>query len=854
MKFFNRILRSLLPVIAAASVFTGCRDEESDVVPGYGYVQFYLFKDASYTKAGQNELEFLADAAKLKVALRTNDNDIITPTVTVEASDKSLAEYGMQTDKFRLLAGDYTITSYQVLDALDNPVFMGEPAEETTISVVAGGLVTQDLTVNVTERGKVHFTLVKNSPEVKASGVDSYPFYMIMSADVTVRNTLTHEQTTFTNLAVEHRFVEREDGYMTAVCESDTLVTIKGGTYEVTKFVTYFDKKRKVKETCSNVEKNSFIVKDNAVAEASVPVTLDLTAGYIRDAIALKKIWEGLDGPNWKVKWNFDADVDIWTAQPGVQILEDGRIASLNFEDTGAHGPMPAAIGDLSELRMLILGTHSYYEGTSVTGKSQKYTEFTPESREELRESFTRTFVKNTDRYDCFSEEMRLGLKLRDIPLVENAEPLRTLPGPDHAVNYSNGITSLPAEINNLKKLQYLYAAYSPLTTLPEDMSGLESLTDVEMFYLPDITEFPKGFATLPKLQVITFACNYAVTEQSMYDGLVALNSSAAASSIQGLYLLNQKMDRIPDLRNCERMSVLNIQNCGVSAFEAPFGKKHYFVQFFANNNNLSSLPVDENGYFLGYDGNTEELIFSGNKFTSMPDIFEAKSPYSMGTVDFSNNLISSFDNYDGSGYRGVNCEVLNLAFNKLTEFPVEIAASNSALKYIQLQGNGIEKVSEDALKSDYINRITTIDLSYNKLTSLPDNFNSTTFPYLTGLDLSYNRFPAFPYAAVNNQYLTVFIFRHQRDAGGNRCMREWPTGIGGALYGLRALYLGSNDIRAVNDNLSYLIYNLDISDNPNISIDVSNICSYIGAGYFNLIYSPDQDIRGCDQYLKLNK
>ncbi len=854
MKFFNRILRSLLPIVAAASVFTGCRDEESDVVPGYGYVQFYLFKDASYTKAGQNELEFLADAAKLKVALRTTDNDIITPTVTVEASDKSLTEYGMQTDKFRLLAGDYTITSYQVLDALDNPVFMGEPAEETTISVVAGGLVTQDLTVNVTERGKVHFTLVKNSPEVKSSGVDSYPFYMIMSADVTVRNTLTHESTTFTNLAVEHKFVEREDGYMTAVCESDTLLAIKGGTYEVTKFVTYFDKKRKVKETCSNVAQNSFVINDNEVTEASVPVTLDLTIGYLKDAMALKEIWEGLDGPNWKVKWNFDADVDIWTAQPGVQILEDGRIASLDFEDTGARGPMPAAIGELSELRMLILGTHSYSEGTSVTGKSQKYTEFTPGSREELRESFTRTFVRNTDQYDCFSEEMRLGLKLRNVPLTENAGPLKALPGPSDDVNYSNGITSLPAEINNLKKLQYLYAAYSPLQTLPEDMSGLESLTDVEMFYLPDITEFPKGFATLPKLQVFTFACNYAVTEQSMYDGLVAFNSSAVASSIQGLYLLNQKMDRIPDLRNCERLSVLNIQNCGVSAFEAPFGKKHYFVQFFANNNNLTSLPVDEYGYFLGYDGNTEELIFSGNKFTSMPDIFEAKSLYSMGTVDFSYNQISSFDNFDGSGYRGVNCEVLNLSYNKLTEFPVEIAKSNSALKYIQLQGNGIEKVSEEALESDNIGRITTIDLSYNKLKSLPYKFNSSTFPYLTGLDLSYNRFSSFPYAAVNNQYLTVFIFRHQRDAEGNRCMREWPTGIGGALYGLRALYLGSNDIRAVNDNLSYLIYNLDISDNPNISIDVSNICSYIGAGYFNLIYSPDQDIRGCDQYLNLNK
>ena len=58
---------------------------------------------------------------------------------------------------------------------------------------------------------------------------------------------------------------------------------------------------------------------------------------------------------------------------------------------------------------------------------------------------------------------------------------------------------------------------------------------------------------------------------------------------------------------------------------------------------------------------------------------------------DYSDFVLESIlyhhENYDGSGYRGVNCEVLNLAFNKLTEFPVEIAASNSALKIYPASG-----------------------------------------------------------------------------------------------------------------------------------------------------------------------
>lgn len=849
----KRVLWSLCTFLAVASLFTGCDDEEAVEQQGYGYVQFHIYKKASYTKA-ENELDYLSDAAKLKVTLRTESNDILTPTVTVDYNDKALAEYGMQSDKFQLVAGNYTVVSYQILDVLDNPIFTGSPEDDSELRVIPGGLVSKDLLVNTVERGTVNFTLTKIDPiSTKAGGVDEHPFYKIQSVDVTVRNKFSHEQMVVRNLKTTHEFIHSEDDfdYYTAVCYTDSLVSIKGGTWEVISFTTYFDRARKVYETCRNVENNSFVVKDNELTEADVPVKLDLSSEYLQDAMAIKEIWEALDGPNWKVKWEFNADVDIWTAQPGIQILDDGRVAALDFTNTGAKGDMPAALGKLTSLRSLILGSESFSEGSAVS-PAKKYNEFDPENRISLKDKFNETFVSNSDPLTCFSDEMRLAFEIDGIELHKSGKPLRSYPLADIPVEYATGITSLPDEINNLKNLTALYMGYGPMRTLPEDMSGLESLTDVDIFFMPEMREFPAGLATLPKLQILVFGCNYGVPEDAMYEGLKTLNAGAAAKEIQGLYVPMQKLKKVPDMRNMVKLALLNIQQCGVEEFEAPFGKKHYFNSMLADNNNLSSLPVDEDGYFIGVDNNTETINFSYNKFKELPDIFDASSIFSFKTLDFSYNQIEKFGSYDGSGWRGVNCEIVNLSYNRLSEFPEGIAKSKSKMSFLQLQGNGIEKVSEEALKGENLYYIQSIDLSRNKLSELPSNFNQRTFPYLSGLDLSYNRFASFPYVAVNNQSLHVLIFRNQRDANGNRCMREWPSGIGSALFGLRALYLGSNDIRVVDDELSYLIYNLDISDNPNITIDISNICPYIAARAFVLIYSKGQDIRGCDDYLDL--
>ena len=113
-------------------------------------------------------------------------------------------------------------------------------------------------------------------------------------------------------------------------------------------------------------------------------------------------------------------------------------------------------------------------------------------------------------------------------------------------------------------------------------------------------------------------------------------------------------------------------------------------------------------------------------------------------------------------------------------------------------------------------------------------------------MDVSFNCFSSFPTQPLNSSQLKAFGIRHQRDAEGNRILRQWPTGIT-TCPSLIQLQIGSNDIRKVDEKLTPQLYILDIADNPNISIDVTSVCPYIEAGMYVLLYDKTHDIRGCD-------
>jgi hypothetical protein len=89
---------------AFAGVLGGCKDGADVATGDYGYVQFRLYKSGSYddfaaTRGGVGILNNLYDAAKIQLTLHplagSGGSDIIQ-TVPLEAQNKELAEYGMQ--------------------------------------------------------------------------------------------------------------------------------------------------------------------------------------------------------------------------------------------------------------------------------------------------------------------------------------------------------------------------------------------------------------------------------------------------------------------------------------------------------------------------------------------------------------------------------------------------------------------------------------------------------------------------------------------------------------------------------------------------------------------------------------
>ena len=246
-----KYLRNIILMVLAAMALASCvKEHEPDYrEQTYGYVQFKLYKEASYeaTKA-DNQLEYLKDVAKIQVVLTFEGNQISQTLVAGAANDEA-AEFGLRSDKLKLLAGSYEVLTFALYNKMDEVVYEGTPgAGFTSFDVVAGGLTTHDLLANVVERGKVRFSLVKdmsdfqNNPATKAP-VRTYTFDVIATIDITVRSE-DGVKTVFEDLPADFsiHFDETddvEDGYQVSSMVCDTLLSLRAGNYTIEEYVVY---------------------------------------------------------------------------------------------------------------------------------------------------------------------------------------------------------------------------------------------------------------------------------------------------------------------------------------------------------------------------------------------------------------------------------------------------------------------------------------------------------------------------------------------------------------------------------------------------------------------------------------
>ena len=388
MNRFKIYSKALLLLLVSLLTFaaTSCSDDETGGWDGtYGYVQFKLSKKVSSRAtraAALDKLEKLDDAKKIKVVMEHNGTTV-SQTLVLNSYNSENAEYGLRSEKLQLASGTYTVIGFYLYDAVDEELLASSAGE--TFTVVGGGLEVQNLMVETVERGKVKFNLVKEWEKTRAGGTE-YLFSNIRLVDVSVTNLFTRETYTFPELkvkykesSVEHQNPDNEnDKYMdtgTAYC--DSTVWLPAGTYQVTSYTTYGKTGAvKTKYETQPVKGEAFIVEDNQLNDtAQVPILLSKTKEYIKDYEALKAIWESLHGKEWSfygdatfkgANWNFNKELDMWGEQPGVTLNSNGRVIGLVIAGFGAKGIVPDAIGQLTELQVLNLGSHDEKIGANI--------------------------------------------------------------------------------------------------------------------------------------------------------------------------------------------------------------------------------------------------------------------------------------------------------------------------------------------------------------------------------------------------------------------------------------------------------------------------------------------------------
>lgn len=883
MKLLKHILLATATCMAVLFL-GGCSEDDTDNRElDYGHVQFKLYKEASYenpataSRAIQTQLDYLSDATKVTVRLDYNGT-MIAQTLTLDAADKDAAEYGLRSTKLKLLTGNYRVVAFSLYDKDDELLYNGLP-QQTELTVVAGGLTVHDLTVNVAPRGKVRVTLLKDmsdftqTPKTRA-GNRQYTFDEIAQADLTVQHSRTNDLTTFEKLPMKFaiHFDEQNEengtpGYQTSSSKCDSLLSLPAGEYRIVSYVTY-DKNKTALETNNRPATANFTVEDNRTTEIEAKITLYESDEYIKDYYALKSIWEALDGPRWSysgeaynpgANWDFNKDPDLWGAQPGVELHDNGRVARLDLSGFGFRGDMPAALGQLTELIELYLGTQSdknYYDPTEDLSTSMA-------NRARNRMANHKAYYAKHHPTTQMSWPCALALREHDIHTPSTAlydagytetqifdtqgnqiRPQAALHG-----KICNGLKSLPKEIGNLKKLEMFNIANSEIETLPAEMAQLESCTDLEIYNCPKMLEFPQVLAEMPKLVSLNISENKQWSEHDpdgLAAGLEAIGNGKSQEVLQLFYCRNNDVTAIPDsFRNLKKLGALDMCYNKISKLPAGGLGEVAPTEILLDHNLIEEFPTTDGKFCPMEDMETFSATY--NKLKVFPNIFSSKGKYVIKTVDFSYNEIEKLPD----DFKGILVNTLSLANNKMTVFPKELLSeTNSYVSYIILRGNGMTEIPKGSFKGEFAASLISLDLTYNRLTKLPEDFTAEDLPYLYGVDLSYNAFASFPYSPLNASGLTVFGVRGQRDDNGARCLREWPTGIY-KHTGLRGLFLGSNDLRKVDDTISYLIYNLDISDNPNIVFDASDICIYWRSGAYMLVYDKTQKIINCDEMLK---
>lgn len=882
MKFNLNILTLVFSCLFLAFTTVSCSDEEQvESGDSYGYLQIELQKVMTRSVVEGSTLEHLSDARKVKLSLRYKGK-LIEQTLNLITGDGDDADYVLTSENVKMQNGEYEVLGYAIIGDYKSGdmaeiLQVCEPDEPLSFTIEKREITRQVLDVEAKAYGKfsAHLNRIEATTRAAATYTELFNFKDIDSVQVVMRRNVG---------GIAYRQDCKVKAYKcnTDVPAFDTdSMKLQTGDYSITHF-ELFNKRGKFMYA-QDVD-IKFTVEDFRLTKTDVGVQLPANDYAIVEGIALKQIWDAMDGENWKwheldgnanANWVFNmADgsprpISAWTKQIGVMLI-NGRVVSLNLGSFNPRGDVPDAIGQLTALEKLYLGMHTdevYYQLEGVGGVHYSLNPYQlgqmqnrPSRMEVARE---RTSIRQINSADFSLRTSRLLYKGKTdvqnkFALMKIAKKETGIKLPDvstygqNTSDPANRITGISPEIGNCVNLQELYIANTLITKLPtEAFQKLENLTDLEFFNNPfeDIDgELFKGMAHLTSVNFDSF---YRMSESQIH--AMVNKMCEYCPKVQLLYMNRMNLTSIPDkISYLTDLRLLDLSYNKIRKVKSllPIAP----IQFMMNYNQVEELPAD----FFKVD-DLELFSMTDNKLKQFPAVLSNLSGlYTISEIDLQGN--SEMNGFQ-EGFAGIRAEKLKLGYcamgrlkteNKKGEFPVEFSKYHSEINYFVMAGNNIDTIRNAAIAD--IKYLQAFDLGVNNLRYMPSYFNTEHFPYLTGLEVSHNRFNEFPDNILNVAGLQQLLCADQgyfRDENSGqwetqwvRTMTQWPAYL--HLHGsLTNVNLSGNDFRTVT-NFPTNLTTLNVKNNPHIRMRVPQwIIQKMDKGLFVLYYDDDQDIEG---------
>ncbi len=223
---------------------------------------------------------------------------------------------------------------------------------------------------------------------------------------------------------------------------------------------------------------------------------------------------------------------------------------------------LPPEIGNLTQLKKLILGKYEYDEDGNIVDTIGNKLSYLP----------------------------------KEIGLLNQLEEFQIV---------TNQLSSLPAEIGELRNLQSLNLNSNQLSSLPAEIGELSNLQYLNL-NSNQLSSLPAEIGELSNLQYLDLSRNQLSSLPAEIGEL---------SNLQYLNLYNNQLSSLPvEIGQLGNLQYLNLYNNQLSSLPAEIGQLGNLQYLYLSSNQLSSLPAE-----IGQLSNLQSLYLNSNQLSSLP-------------------------------------------------------------------------------------------------------------------------------------------------------------------------------------------------------------------------------------------